>query len=249
MGGRFLRTELGNPYANLALEEAIHAAGEGPSLRAWEDQTAVVVGRAQLAQEETDTKYCRDHSIPIVRRFTGGGTVYHGPGNLNWSFFARKATRHPRISYERDPAAVFRSFAAVVLEALESLVSGCRFDPPNRIVSREGKVSGMAAYVSESSVLCHGTLLLSADLRLADMLTKPTAKSLEARYPRSSYARIANLGLKRADVEKSLVEASKADPTPADLTKAESRLASRLEAEKYRQDGWNLGDPFSSDYA
>ena len=85
--GRFLETTLGDPFSNLALEEVLFTGLHYPTLRIWENQRSVVIGRAQLARAEADLEYCHRTSAPVVRRFTAGGAVYNGPGNLNWPFF------------------------------------------------------------------------------------------------------------------------------------------------------------------
>ena len=84
-----------DPRINLAREEAIarhvaaNPAAPTPVLRLWRDDPAVVVGRFQLAAAEVDTTAAARLGAPVLRRFTGGGTVWHDPGNLNVSVILR----------------------------------------------------------------------------------------------------------------------------------------------------------------
>ena len=80
-----------DPREGLALDEAIlRAVGEGgqpPTLRIWRNGRCVVIGRGQRPEDEVDLVLCQRFRIPVVRRPSGGGAVYHHPGNLNFSLF------------------------------------------------------------------------------------------------------------------------------------------------------------------
>ena len=43
------------------------------------------MGRYQHPEAELDVEYLRSEGIALLRRTSGGGTVYHGEGNLNFS--------------------------------------------------------------------------------------------------------------------------------------------------------------------
>ncbi len=247
MAGRLLRATLGDSFSNLALEEALFDGLTVPTLRVWDNQRSVVIGRAQLAEFETDLERCRADSVPVVRRFTAGGAVYNGPGNLNWSFFVPKlGTRYEGKLH--DAKGVFEAFADVVVAALVQCGVACDFRPPNGIVSKEGKISGMAAYVARDKVLCHGTLLVSADLRAVESLTTPSPRQLDRKYPRSRRTKVANCGVEPDEFCQRLCEVSDLQLEEGALDKFELGTASRLVETKYSRDGWNLGDPFSLDY-
>ncbi|MGP8124682.1 MAG: biotin/lipoate A/B protein ligase family protein [Nitrososphaerales archaeon] len=246
MVGRFLDVTLGDPFSNLALEEVLFMGLRVPTLRVWSNQKSVIIGRAQLARSETDLAYCRRRGIPIVRRFTAGGAVYNGPGNLNWSFIVPREEdgSGPGLG---DANRVFASFAALVVGALRACHVDCEFKAPNGIFDRRGKISGMAAYISRRGVLCHGTLLVDADLEEVGTLTKPSAEALMARYPRSRVAPLSNCGVETRDFAAKLTEGSGYGLEPDRLTTNESDAALELAASKYTDDAWNLGDPFSLD--
>ncbi len=84
-----------DPRTNLAREEAVArrvAADPGapaPVLRLWRNDPAVVIGRFQLGAAEVDLRAAAALGAPVLRRFSGGGTVWHDPGNLNVSVVAR----------------------------------------------------------------------------------------------------------------------------------------------------------------
>jgi len=123
----------------------------------------------------------------------------------------------------------------------------CEFKAPNAIFDRRGKISGMAAYISRKGVLCHGTLLVDADLEEVGTLTRPSSETLMARYPRSRVAPLSNCGVEIHDFASKLVEGSGYELEGDRLTTTESEEALELAASKYTDDAWNLGDPFSLD--
>lgn len=239
---------LGDPYANLAAEEAIFKLNKLPTLRVWDNQLSVIIGRAQLARFETDLDYCEANGIPVVRRFTAGGTVYNGPGNLNWSFLAPASSGHSRITYTEDPRRVFSSFASIVVEALNACSVPSMFVPPNRLDTKDGKISGMAAYISKSGILCHGTLLLDADLIEVARLTSPSKLGLDMRYPRSNSVRVANAGVDRDEFVRCLARVAGLDSARSAMTEEEDQLT-RILTIKYVRREWNLGNPFTLDDA
>src|SRR5262249_757521 len=72
--------------ANLALEEALARAGTPrPVLRIWQNAACVVIGRAQRPEREVNLAACAANGVPVLRRASGGGTVYQDLGNLNIS--------------------------------------------------------------------------------------------------------------------------------------------------------------------
>jgi len=169
---RLLTSGETDPYLNMAVEETLLEAverGETPNtLRLWRSSRSAVVGWSEKPEETVNFEECRHLQIPVVRRFTGGGTVYHDLGNLNWTFAFRKKWEGEIISSLR----IFEACSVPIIEALEGLRIMARFKPPNSLFIGSNKISGMAMYVKRRSVLCHGTLLIDADLNLLKLTLK-----------------------------------------------------------------------------
>lgn len=237
------------PAANVALEEALFLRNEGLILRIWENGESVIIGRAQLARFETDLEYCHAQGIPVVRRFTAGGAVYNGPGNVNWSLFVSRDVDSRSIRYESSPHAIFRSASRPLLSALAACGVEARLDPPNRILTAEGKIAGMAAYVSRKGFLCHGTLLVGADLLRVKALTTPSAEAIARKYTRSRDVKTANAALDVDSFIHTLVSTLADDTELAAETATpdgrELELMGELLATRYGDETWNFGDPFA----
>lgn len=151
---------LRDPAENLALEEAILLAYGAdrvpPTLRIWRNPRCVVIGRSQSPEEEADLDACRRYGIPVFRRQSGGGAVYHHPGNLNFSLFL------PLDGPWADVREAYRMVGGMLCEALRTRY-GLEAEARDGSVFIEGlKVSGMAQY-RYRGLLIHGTLLLWDD--------------------------------------------------------------------------------------
>ncbi|MBU1020251.1 MAG: lipoate--protein ligase family protein, partial [Firmicutes bacterium] len=77
-----------DPFYNLALEEYLlkKVEIEDDFFFLWRNQKCVIVGRNQNPFNEIDIHYALENNITIARRSTGGGTVYHDEGNINFTF-------------------------------------------------------------------------------------------------------------------------------------------------------------------
>jgi lipoate---protein ligase len=95
--------------------------------------------------------------MDFLRRYSGGGTVYHDLGNANFSI------RMPRHEFNRQ------TYAEMIVRAIERKgVSGCKVTQRGDIAMHKGedgyKVSGSAYKVAKDMAYHHGTMLLGSDL-------------------------------------------------------------------------------------
>lgn len=151
------------PRRNLAVDEALaRAAGPEPVLRLWRNDRCVILGRFQLAGAEVDLAAADRLLIPVYRRFTGGGAVYHDTGNLNVSLAAPR--HHPRLQgLGGGIAGLYGALLEPLANAVRSL--GIPAGPARRGLFVDGrKLGGIAAWVGARSVMVHATLLIDADL-------------------------------------------------------------------------------------
>ena len=75
-----------DPYYNLAFEEYIfRTVREEDVFLVWQNSPCVVAGSGQNLCREVRPALLRRLGIPMLRRVSGGGTVYHDLGNVNYS--------------------------------------------------------------------------------------------------------------------------------------------------------------------
>ena len=242
------------PRTNLAREEAIarhvgaDAAAPTPVLRLWRDAPCAVVGRFQLAAAEVDASAAAALGAPVLRRFTGGGTVWHDPGNLNISVVVRPedAFLAADPSLRRLPG-LYRLVLAPLAAAVRSM--GVAAEMTERdIVAPGGKLSGVAAWLGGRALLVHATLLVDADLDvLARVCNGPGAPG-DPRWERTRSHRVRVTSLARelgtapaaADVEAAVLRAFGVDmAVPSALLPAELVATERLLADRYAVPAWH----------
>ena len=157
----------GSPQFNLALEEALldyASEHEAWILRVWIQGPAVVIGRTLQACEEVDCDEALRLGVPVVRRVSGGGAVYHDWGNINVSLFIPR-----RIPVDE----LYRRGTGLIIEALEILGVKAHVENRNDVVVSGVKVSGSAAALRASASLVHATLLVNADLGAMRRIIRP----------------------------------------------------------------------------
>ena len=197
---------------------------------------------------EVDLEACREPGTAVVRRISGGGAVYHDPGNLSYALFLSDA--YPRVS--EDVLASYRYFCNGVIEALAGLGLQAEFAPINDIVVGGRKVSGTAQARSHGGVLHHGMLLLSLDIATIGRVLRLIREHLEKKGVTSVTERVATLAqlghpctVEQAKIAlvQSCSRALGIHFQPGELTQGELELAKRLREEKYSRPEWNLAAP------
>lgn len=249
---RLLDLSDADPYLNMAIEEALmHSVGAGdapPTLRLWQNQNAVIIGYFQDAEVEADLEACRELGTAVVRRVSGGGAVYHDPGNLNYALVLPLG--HPQVP--DDIMASYRLYCGAVIEALAGLGLSAEFAPINDIVVGGRKVSGTAQARRWGALLHHGTLLLHLDIPTMGRVLKVTREHLEKKGVKSVTERVATLeqlGRPTSVAEAKAALAAGLERSlgvrfqPGSLTPAERELVRRLHKEKYGRPEWNLKRP------
>ncbi len=144
-----------SPSFNLALEEYLFNKTKEDVFLIYQNEPSVIIGKHQIANAECNIPYIFDRNIYIYRRISGGGTVYHDLGNLNYGFISRK----------KESAQVnFKYYNSIIISFLNSFGLSAEWNHRNSIEISGLKISGVAEHLNQNSVLHHGTLLFNANL-------------------------------------------------------------------------------------
>ena len=223
-----------DPAWNLAAEEYLLTQRSEPFFRLWRNADSVIIGRHQNAFAEIDLDFVERERIPVVRRMTGGGAVFHDLGNVNYSFFNLKERR----------------FTDVIIEALRPLGIDGRCSGRNDLVLPDGrKFSGTAVCKHGARVLEHGTLLFDASTERLAAALKPRPEKFTGKAVQSVRSRVANLSEQLA--EPVSVEAfidyladgigTALGCTPYSFTETDLEAIARLRKERFGNRDWNFG--------
>ncbi len=173
-----------DPYFNLAAEEYVMQHFDRDCFMLWRNAPAVIVGRHQNTLAEINAEYVREHNIPVVRRMSGGGAVFHDLGNLNFTFVARG---------DHNTVLDFRRFTQPILDTLQGLGVDAQFEGRNDLTIDGRKFSGNAEYIRRGRILHHGTLLFSAQMSDVAAALRPDPAKFADKAVKSVRGRVTNI--------------------------------------------------------
>jgi len=194
-----------DPYFNIAAEnQLLLSADEDIHLFLWQNDASVIIGRNQNLYAECDLLYMKKHNIKAVRRFSGGGAVYHDRGNINFTFITKEKTASQVECLKR------------VQSALARLGMECEFSGRNDLLYKKQKFSGHAYYTDGSNYMYHGTILVNVDTgQLAKVLT-PSKLKLKSKGIASVRSRVVNLSTIDSEITVERVKQAFIDTFPYD---------------------------------
>ena len=120
----------------------------------WRTEPTLMLGRYQNAAAEINEEYARQRGMHIVRRLTGGGTIYTDPGSWQFSFVRR----------ERDKQINFQEFIQPVLDGLRQMGLPAEMSARNDLLIGGKKFCGNAQYHGNGRVLHHGSILFDTNI-------------------------------------------------------------------------------------
>lgn len=170
-------SQLNDPHKNLAIEDFVYNnipledEFRSQRLMFYTNSPCVVIGKNQNPWKEVNIPILNSLGIPLLRRKSGGGTVVHDLGNVNYSFMTTKAQ--------------FNRFTFV--ELIKRAVNGSGKSPKSLDINERGdivttsegndyKVSGSAYKLSKGKSYHHGTMLLRSKLEVLRQILSDKGK-------------------------------------------------------------------------
>ncbi len=235
---QFITHDNTDAYFNIASEEYLLKQTKGYYFYLWVNAPAVIVGVNQNAIEEVNLDYTQNNSIKVVRRMTGGGTVYHDEGNLCYTVIAP-------FNAEQDN---YRAFTAPVIEYLNTLGVKAEFSGRNDITVDGKKISGNAQTVYKDRIMHHGTILFDTDMSVLSRAINPSKIKMESKGIKSVRARVTNVreclkkDMTMAEFKNGLSKTFLSACSKYEFTDSDIDSINKLISEKYSTYEWNIGN-------
>jgi lipoate-protein ligase A len=235
-----INLETHDPFFNLALEEVLLKRREEDYLILGINDLAVIIGKHQAAHREVNTKFVMENKIPVIRRISGGGTVFHDAGNLNFTFI-RQSEEGKQID--------FRKYTRPVIDFLGSLGIYANIEGKSDIKVDGLKISGNAEHVYRNRVLHHGTLLFSSSIEMLRNAIRADKSCYTTRAVESNPSSVMNLNerlIRFSNINEFREEmihhlsANMADIEVSTLSQQDADDAISLAEIRYRSWEWNF---------
>lgn len=240
---RFIISPSTDVHYNLAAESHyLHQTDENIFML-WRSEKAVVCGKHQNICAEINYAACRKLGIIPARRISGGGTVYHDLGNLNFSYIQD-------LNTSLDKAVNYKRFLEPIREALSNIGVLTTYSERDDLLFNGVKISGNAQHIFQQKkrVLHHGTILINANINsLGEALhSLGTYQDKAVKSNKSAVTNLADHFPQLSDVNhtinllsQQIIKILAANPTP--ISGAENLEIISLSQSKFSQNNWILG--------
>ncbi len=169
---------------NIATEEYLLKHKDEDCFLLYRNKPSIIVGRHQNTLSEINIDYVKENNIPVVRRMTGGGTVFHDLGNLNFCFIMNSG---------EGESWTFEKYTEPVLNVLRDLGIDARLQGRNDLTIDGLKFSGNAKLMWQDKVLQHGTILYSAKMPDLSAALKANPLKFADKAVKSVRSRVTNV--------------------------------------------------------
>lgn len=222
-------------FFNLAAEEYLLKNVSEDIFMLWQNEPSVIIGKHQDVRAEVDISYIKQENIKIVRRFSGGGAVYHDLGNLNFTFIENGNKIHEN------------KYTHQLIGFLETIGVSAVADNRQALTVGGLKISGSAQCIYKNRMMHHATLLFDTGLERLNLSLQgsPLEEETANVYVKSVKSPVTNLRTLvpyNLDTFKQLAKTyftNHLGCLPYKLSNDDVLAISRLSLQKYSTPGWN----------
>lgn len=171
-----------DPFYNQAFEEFVFDNFDGDIFLLWQNSPAVIVGSYQNICKEVNIESLRKLNIPVVRRMSGGGTVYHDLGNVNYTYITKQ---EGPVDYDNCLNPILTALNAIGVPAEKNRTCD--------IAIKSLKISGSAQRLVKGKLMHHGTLLFESNLDAINEITHNKNEYVESKGTVSAICNVTNI--------------------------------------------------------
>ncbi len=236
-----IKSDTTNPYFNIASEEYLLRELPDNVFMIYINEPSIIVGKHQNTLAEINYRYIKENNITVVRRLSGGGTVYHDHGNINFTFIQ---------NVEGKNFIDFKKYTKPVISFLQKLGVNARFEGKNDLRIDGLKISGNAEHVFKNRVLHHGTLLFDSQLNALNEAIRVQPHRYRDKAVKSIRSTVTNI---KSHLKKPMTVAQFANAILSEIkntersaftfefSPADKEKINKLIEEKYKTWEWNFG--------
>lgn len=180
----FIKNDNTDPCINHAIEEYVLSKFDDDCFILWRNEPCILIGKNQNTLSEINVDYVRENNIPVVRRMSGGGTIFCDLGNILFTFISKLDENH---------FADFSKFTNPIIHALGELSIKAELSGRNDLTIEGKKFSGNAQYNSKNKILHHGSILFSSDMSGLVKALKVKAIKFQDKAVKSVASRVTNI--------------------------------------------------------
>ncbi len=177
-------SQTNDPFHNIATEEYLLKNFKEDIFFLYINSKSIIVGKHQNTLAEINYSFVKENNIPVIRRLSGGGTVFHDPGNINFCFIT---------SGEKGELVNFKKHTTPIINFLNSLDVNASHGGRNDILIEGSKISGNACHVFKSRVMHHGTLLFNSKLNSLTKALKNDPLKFKDKAVKSVRSKVTNI--------------------------------------------------------
>ena len=149
-----------------------------PVMMIWQADKCAMIGNYQIAEAEVDMAFAKQNNIQIVRRSSGGGTIYTDLGTILLS----------QIMPMQE-----EKYVLPIVPALNKMGVPAKLEGRNDITVEGKKVSGLAQYAKYGRMCSHGSLLYDTDLDMLTRILRVDTEKITSKAIKSVRSRVTNI--------------------------------------------------------
>lgn len=226
-----------DPAYNHAFEEYLFNNFKEDIFIIWRNKPCILLGRNQNIYKEVNIDYCIENNMDIVRRLSGGGTIYCDLEIIQYTF----------ITKEREGNS-FSYFTKPIIDSLDKLGLRGEFTGRNDLIIDGKKFSGNAQYHNNGKVLHHGSILYGGNMENMKNALRPNPLKFVGKNVNSVSARV---GMLKNEVDLSVTEFMEHIKTTVledfhidKITKLDKKMEDeiyKIRTKRFASDNWNYG--------
>jgi lipoate-protein ligase A len=212
--------------------------------------SAITIGFFQDLEQEIDLKKVKDLKVDVIRRYSGGGAVFH-EDELTYSLVVSEKDLSLNVLDS------YKYLCQGVVNGLKNLGIEAEFKPINDILVKGKKISGNAQTRKEGVILQHGTILLSIDVEKMFSLLKISDEKLKGKLITNAKEGVSSIKneLQSTDIDLKHLEkvfrqgfsqSLNIDFNEAILSKEEKEIAQELYENKYLSKDWSYNQKYNN---